>query len=187
MKKATLRSRQILSRHNTLILRAGRATVDKTRVGSAECLAMSRAIEALQRQHLRTPFSHHATLFFSRTSQSVISQKHALSTASSASPPSPSVLGSDLPSRLYGQRLCIPDLWPLFKTWKSGVNQEYQRVKTVVDAQLERLIVGNEKALAEAKRAEPGLCAAAYAPFPSALQAGTDLSTDGSLMLHMMR
>lgn len=183
-----LRSRHIFSRHKNLNLRAGRTTIGKTRVAGADCWAMRRTIEGLQRQYFRTPLSHHATPIFSRASQPVISRKHAFSTASTVSPSSPSVLGSDLAPRLRGQQFRIPDLWPLFETWKRGVNREYMRVKIVVDAQLEGLIVGNEKALAEAKRAEPGLCAAAYGgPFPSAIHAETDLSIDGSLMSHMMR
>lgn len=79
-----------------------------------------------------------------------------LTSGSGASqPPTP-------PLDLRGSRLCIPNLQPIFASWKQGINPLHGRVKKAVDARLDGLISGDEKALAKIKAADIGLFAAGY-------------------------
>ncbi|GAB1315889.1 hypothetical protein MFIFM68171_06099 [Madurella fahalii] len=65
---------------------------------------------------------------------------------------------------LRGSRLYIPNLGPIFASWKQGVNPLHGRVKQAVDARLDALVGGNEKALAKIKAADLGLFASGLFP-----------------------
>lgn len=83
----------------------------------------------------------------------------------SGSDPAPSL-------ELRGQRLCIPNLGPVFASWKQGVNPLHGRVKQAVDVRLERLLGddGDGQVLTKIKAADLGLFASGYVTyFPTLL------------------
>ncbi|KXX74977.1 (-)-delta-cadinene synthase [Madurella mycetomatis] len=82
----------------------------------------------------------------------------------------PSILGSGAsqspapPLDLRGSRLSIPNLQPIFASWKQGINPLHGRVKKAVDARLNELVIDDEKTLAKIKAADLGFFAAGLFP-----------------------
>ncbi|KAG0141704.1 hypothetical protein CROQUDRAFT_663498 [Cronartium quercuum f. sp. fusiforme G11] len=64
---------------------------------------------------------------------------------------------------LKGQKIIIPDLWPLYKDWPRGVNKYHAQMVPVVDARIERLGFTGDK-LQKLKNADFAMCAGAWWP-----------------------
>ncbi|ETS87345.1 hypothetical protein PFICI_01173 [Pestalotiopsis fici W106-1] len=82
-----------------------------------------------------------------------------------------------LAKRLKGQKLVIPDLKPIFSHWPSLANENYGRMKDVVDRKLPH-ILPSAKHQQAVKDADPALLAARWWPTSTweAFQVMTDLT-----------